>query len=104
MTDRIVRTAHDGCARNLTDHSLALSAWELTMPPAFDWHISYGEIGPVRTIEPIRLPAAIDLAPHVAFCRGTMPPYVYADWLEETLQPGTLPPEAFALLRAGVAS
>jgi len=42
-------------------------------------------------------PAKLDLAPHVAFCRGAMPPEVYADWLQENAV--DLPPEAYALLR-----
>ncbi len=38
-------------------------------------------------------------AEHTAFVRGSMPPFVYADWLEE--QGIDLTPEAFALLRSG---
>lgn len=28
-------------------------------------------------------PADMDLAPHVAFCLGSLPPPLYADWCEE---------------------
>lgn len=42
----------------------------------------------------------VDAPEHVAFCRGSMPPFVYADWLEENRI--DLPPEAFALLRSAV--
>lgn len=40
---------------------------------------------------------SIDPDGHLAFCAGTMPPHVYADWLEERLS--DVPAELLALLR-----
>lgn len=37
---------------------------------------------------------------HLAFILGTMPSYVYADWLEENLE--DVPKEVFAILRDSV--
>ncbi len=61
---------------------------------SFQWEIAYGEPGMPDLL--VKLPA-VDLAPHRAFCAGTMPACVYADWLEEN---GVeLPAEAYAILR-----
>ena len=92
ITEDVTTTNHAGdiFRRIIADRRpYQIVAFEDDDPDHYGWHLNVGG-------ETYALPA-VDLAPHVAFCRGAMPPEVYADWLEEN---GVdLPPEAYALLR-----
>ena len=68
----------------LVNENEMLFKWDKKSPVAVSWSYHFSD-------------SSIDPDGHLAFCAGTMPPHVYADWLEERLS--DVPVELLALLR-----